>query len=160
MRIRFGAFFACAVVGCSVNPGLPAPACHHHSRDCGSDAIRSRVLESFSSAKFEEILACADEPALFCSSASTDEEACIVRAGPDALGAYRSNDVHDSSTPPLVLKLFRDLGERQVPDRMFHRQVPGPYGEPRHESVFTNPEGTLAVLYVAEVRCIDITEIT
>src|SRR5688572_17794034 len=110
MRTRLGALLACAVVGCSVTPELPTPKCHHESRDCSSDAIRSRVLESFSSAKVQEVLACVDAPAHFCSSANADEEACLVRAGSEGITEYRTNEAHDSSTPPLVLKLFRDFG--------------------------------------------------
>jgi hypothetical protein len=160
MRTRLGALLACAVVACSVTPELPTPTCHHESRDCSSDAVRSRVLESFSSAKLQEILACVDAPALFCSSASADEEACLVSTSADGLAEYRTNDAHGSGTPLLVLKLFRDFGVHQAPDRTFHRRIPGPHGEPRHESIFTSSESSLAVLYVSEVRCIDITEIT
>jgi hypothetical protein len=162
MRARLGALLACAVVACSVTPELPTPTCHHESRDCSSDAVRSRVLESFSSAKVQEILACVDAPAAFCSSASADGEACLVSTGSDGIAEYRTNDAHaqDSGTPPLVLKLFRDFGVHQAPDRTFHRRIPGPHGEPRDESIFTSSESSLAVLYVSEVRCIDITEIT
>ncbi len=160
MRTRLGALLACAVVACSVTPELPTPACNHESRDCSSDAVRSRVLESFSSAKLQEILACVDAPAPFCSSANADEEACLVSASSDGIAEYRTNDAHGSDTPPLVLKLFRDFGVHQAPDRTFHRRIPGPHGEPRHESIFTSSESSLAVLYVSEVRCIDITEIT
>jgi hypothetical protein len=160
MRTRLGALLACAVVACSVTPELPTPTCHHESRDCSSDAVRSRVLESFSSAKLQEILACVDAPALFCSSASADEEACLVSTSADGLAEFRTNDAHGSGTPLLVLKLFRDFGVHQAPDRTFHRRIPGPHGEPRHESIFTSSESSLAVLYVSEVRCIDITEIT
>jgi hypothetical protein len=160
MRNRLGALLACAVVGCSVTPKLPTPTCHHESRDCSSDAVRSRVLESFSSAKVQEILACVDAPALFCSSASADEEACLVSTSSEGIAEYRTNDATGSGTPPIVLKLFRDFGVHQAPDRTFHRRIPGPHGEPRHESIFTSSESSLAVLYVSEVRCIDITEIT
>lgn len=160
MRTRLAALLACGVVGCSVTPELPTPKCHHESRDCSSDAIRSRVLESFSSAKVQEVLACVDAPAPFCSSANADEEACLVNTGSDGIAEYRTNEAHDSSTPPLVLKLFRDFGVHQVPDRTFHRRIPGLHGEPRHESIFTSSESRLAVLYISEVRCIDITEIT
>jgi hypothetical protein len=160
MRTRLGALLACAVVACSVTPELPTPTCHHESRDCSSDAVRSRVLESFSSAKLQEILACVDAPALFCSSDSADEEACLVSTSADGLAEYRTNDAHGGGTPPLVLKLFRDFGVHEAPDRTFHRRIPGPHGEPRHESIFTRSESSLAVLYVSEVRCIDITEIT
>ncbi len=160
MRNRLGALLACAVVGCSVTPKLPTPTCHHESRDCSSDAVRSRVLESFSSAKVQEILACVDAPALFCSSASADEEACLVSTSSEGIAEYRTNDAPGSGTPPIVLKLFRDFGVHQAPDRTFHRRIPGPHGEPRHESIFTSSESSLAVLYVSEVRCIDITEIT
>ena len=160
MHTRLGVLLAFAVVGCSATQEVPTPTCHHESRDCSSDAIRSRVLESFSSAKLKEVLACVDAPALFCSSASADEEACLVSTSSDGIAEYRAIDAHGGGTPPLVLKLFRDFGVHQAPYRTFHRQVPGPHGEPRHESIFTNSKSSLAVLYVSEVRCIDITEIT
>ena len=160
MRIRLGALLACAVVGCSVSPEVPTPTCHHESRDCSSDTVRSRVLESFSSAKLREILACVDAPALFCGGGNADEEACLVSASSDGIAEYRTNELDRSSTPPLVLKLFRDFGVNQAPVRTFHRRIPGPHGEPRHESIFTTSESSLAVLHVSEVRCIDITEIT
>ena len=159
MHTRLGVLLAFAVVGCSATQEVPTPTCHHESRDCSSDAIRSRVLESISSAKVQKVLACADAPALFCSSASSDEEACLVSTGPDGIAEYRTSDAHDSSTPPLVLKLFRDFGVDQVPVRAFHRQIPGLHGEPRHESIYTSSESSLAVLYISEVRCIDISEI-
>jgi hypothetical protein len=160
VRTRLGALLACVVVGCSVTPELPTPTCHHASRDCSSHAVRSRVLESFSSVKVKEVLACVDAPALFCSSASADEEACLVSTDSKGTAEYRTSDAHDSSTPPLVLRLFRAFGVNQVPDRPIHRQFPGPHGEPRHESIFTSSESSLAVLYISEVRCIDISEIT
>ena len=160
MRTRLGVLLAFAVVGCSATQELPTPVCHHESRDCSPDAIRSRVLESFSSAKVQKVLACADAPALFCSSDSSDEEACLVSTGPDGIAEYRTSDAHESSAPPLVLRLFRNFGVDQLPVRAFDRQIPGLHGEPRHESIYTNSEGSLAVLYIAEVRCIDISEIT
>jgi hypothetical protein len=160
MRTVLGAILVCAVMGCSVAPDLPAPVCHHESRNCSSDAVRSRVLESFRSAKFQEVLACDDAPAPFCSSANADEEACLVRTGSDGLAEYRTNDADGSGAPPLVLRLFQNFGVHQVPVQTFHRRIPGPHGEPKHESIFISPEGSLAVLYISEVRCIDITEIT
>ena len=160
MRFRLGALFACALLGCSVTPELPAPTCRHESKDCSSDAIRSRVLESFGSVKLGEVLACADEPASFCSSSTADNEACLVRMSPDALAGYPAADIQVRDTPLLVLKLLRSESEQRTPARVFHRQTPGLHGEPRIESIFANTERTLAVLYVAETRCIDISEIT
>ena len=160
MRTRLVAVFVCALVACSVTPELPTAKCHHESRDCSSDAVRSRVLESFSSAKFQEILACVDAPAPFCGGANADEEACLVSTSPDGIAEYRATDAPGSGTPPVVLKLFRDFGVHQAPDRTFHRQFPGPHGEPRHEAIFSSAGSSLAVLYVSEVRCTDITEIT
>lgn len=83
-----------------------------------------------------------------------------MRVSPDALAGYLVTSPPRDGTPPLVLKLLRDAGEQKIPERVFHRQIPGPHGEPRLESVFANSERTLAVLHVAEVRCIDISEIT
>jgi len=160
MRIRLGALLVCAVVGCSASPEVPTPSCHHESRDCSSDGVRSRVLKSFSSAKLQEVLACVDAPARFCGGANADEEACLVSASSDGIAEYRTNDPDGSSTPLLVLKLFRGFGVHQAPVRTFHRRFPGPHGEPRHESIFTTAASSLAVLYVSEVRCTDITEIT
>jgi len=160
MRIRLAAYMACALVGCAVSPELPVPNCNHESKDCSSEAIRSRVVESFGSVKLGEVLSCADEPARFCSSSNADNEACLVRMSPEALAANQAADVQGSDTPPLVLKLMRSVSEQSTPARVFHLQKPGLHGEPRIESIFANAERTLAVLYVAETRCIDISEIT
>jgi hypothetical protein len=160
VRTRLGALLACVVVGCSVTPELSTPACHHESRDCSPDAVQSRVLESFSSVKVKEVLACVDAPALFCSSGSADEEACLISMDSKGTAEYRTSDAHDSGTPPIVLTLFRTFGVNHVPDRPMHRQFPGPHGEPRNEAIFSSSEGRLAVLYISEVRCIDISEIT
>jgi hypothetical protein len=161
MRFRLGALLACALLGCSVTPELPPPpVCRHESKDCSSEAIRSRVVGSFSSVKLGEVLACADRPAPFCSSSNADDEACLVRMSPEALAGYSATDVHGSNIPLLVLKLLRGASEQRTPERVFHRQTPGLHGEPRLESIFANTERTLAVLYVAETRCIDISEIT
>ena len=160
LRIRLGALLACALLGCSATPESPSPICRHESKDCSADAIRTRVVGSFGSVKLGEVLACADEPARFCSSDNADNEACLVRMSPDALVAYPAAEVPGGGTPPLVLKLLRSAGEQRAPARVHHRQFPGPHGAPRLESIFANPERTLAVLYVAETRCIDISEIT
>jgi len=160
LRIRLGALLAWALLGCSATPESPPQICRHESNDCSADAIRSRVLGSFASVKSGEVLACADVPARFCSSDNADDEACLVRMNPDALAAFPPADVQGGDTPPLVLKLLRNAGEQRTPARATHRQFPGPHGAPRIESIFVNPERTLAVLYVAETRCIDITEIT
>jgi hypothetical protein len=124
------------------------------------EAIRSRVLQSFDSLKPQEVLRCADEPTAFCSSSNADQEACLVRVTPGALAGYRTGDSQSGGAPPLVLELLRDAGELQNPEQVFRRKIPGPHGEPGYESIFANSERTLAVLHVAEVRCIDISEIT
>jgi hypothetical protein len=120
----------------------------------------ARVRETFASVKAQEVLRCSDEPAPFCNSENADEEACLVRVSPDALAGFRATDAADGGTPPLVLKLFREAGEQKIPEQVFHRQTRGPHGDPRYESIFANSERTLAVLHLAEVRCIDISEIT
>ena len=158
MRIRLEAFLAFALVGCSAAPEMPVPTCHHKSRDCSSEAIQSRVIESFGSVKVGEILACAGQPAAFCNSENADEEACLVRMSPGALDGASAQSAQGSETPPLVLKLFRNTGEQQVPTRVFQRKEPGLHGV--HSSIFANDERSLAVLHTATVHCIDISEIT
>jgi hypothetical protein len=101
-----------------------------------------------------------DAPARFCGGGNADEEACLVIPSSDGISEYRTHNPDGGITPPLVLKLFRDFGVHQLPVRTFHRRVPGPHGEPRDESIFTTAESSAAVLYVSEVRCTDISEIT
>jgi hypothetical protein len=78
------------------------------------------------------------------NSGSADKEACLVRASPDGFAVYRSNDVHGGSIPLVVLKLLRDFGVHDAPNRVFHRQTSGPYGQPRYESIFVHSDITLA----------------
>jgi hypothetical protein len=157
MRTLLSAVLSLGLLGCLAVPELNPPACRHESGDCSAEAVRSRVLERFKDLNVQEVLACSSKPSMFCNSGIPDEEACLVDLGGDAPSADGEQAEKSSVTPLLVRTMLGDDAPNYR--RTIRRERSGPYG-PGEESVYANSQRNRAVLYFAEVRCADISEIT
>lgn len=158
MRSVLIAALVCGLLGCSAAPPqLRPPACRHNSKDCSPDAVRARVLEAFSDVKVQEVLACMDEPSLFCYSVVPDHEACLVRLEELPWGTPNEQVGKPSEYHHLLRALVGKDESRY--SRTVHRERPGRIGT-RAETIYVNGPGNLAVLYLAEPRCFNIGEIT
>lgn len=156
MRLVLAAVFVCGLLGCSAAPTQwQPPACNHDSRDCSPDAVRARVIEAFPDVKVQEVLACTDKPTELCYSSEQDHEACLVRLEGQAIAGQV--DTKGTGYYPLVRALVGQ-DEPRYP-LLVRRQRQGRIGL-REESIYVNGPGNLAVLYLADARCFDISEIT
>lgn len=157
MRTLLGAVLSLGVLGCSAAPELSSPACRHESGDCSAEAVRSRVLERFRDLGVQQVLACSNRPAMFCNSGLPDEEACLVELESDVPAAEGEEAEATFYIPLLVRELLgADASNYR---RAVRRERSGPYG-PEEESVYATSQRNRAVLYVSEIRCADISEIT
>jgi hypothetical protein len=144
----------CGLLGCSAAPTQwQPPLCRHDSRDCSPAAVHARVLDAFPDLQVQEVLACADQPSMFCGSTFPDHEACLVRLGG---GVAAQEEAKSSEYYPLLRALVgQDVPRYQLRDRRKHITSDGP-GE---KAVYVNDPRNLAVLYLVEPRCFDISEI-
>jgi hypothetical protein len=160
MRVVVAAFALIAFTGCSMSPERYERIvrnCNDADVDCRPESIRSRVLEAFPSIEVREVVACATRPTEFCSSALSDEDACVVSLAKPLPAVSEPSEIPEL-TPRVIRQLlgpdsdaYRPLVTGERPDRYG-------YGRPI-ASIYVSDDSTRVVLHLAEMRCIDINEI-
>ena len=164
MRLFLGAVLL-AFAGCSLSPEQYEAIirnCNDADVDCRPEAVRARVLESFPGIAVKEVVTCATRPTEFCASTDADEDACLVLLTSPIEPATGAATESAAAGPNLARQL---LGTGSSAYRLLLRsEIPNKFTgfggtAPAKVSAYVSEDGTHALLHLAEVRCIDISEI-
>jgi hypothetical protein len=140
------------LTACAPAPTATSPPCRTERGDCTPASVKTRVLAAFPQVAVAEVLECVSEPSYTCYSTSPDEEACLVRPGPGALNA--SSTISGSSrTPSAVVGFMR---KTQKSFRMV--SVHNPQARRQH-LIYSDQDGSLAILLITERRCFNVEEV-
>jgi hypothetical protein len=148
-----------ATASCAVAP-LPSEGPCRADGGCSHDAVQARVTKAFAGLEVSSFIECVSRTTDWCSSGLPDEDACLVLVQSDDVERYTALQ---NATPPQRTNFGSHAvnyfsGWLQKPFSLVF--VDTPARSPRERFIYSDADGSLAVLLSKDVRCVDVSEIT